>query len=298
MAHLRVTTRPEVKFETMSCFDTSKATRRTILERPGQHELAPNGTVDPAAFSLHRSVAKPATGGFLRAGDGFGGTVDRERFEEMKSVAGATLRGGPPKAKALDKRPNPPNTELRRFYERGDLPVAVDHTGVKNKLMWKVDIAKLDYFHYLPIFFDGIRENEEPFRFIAEQGVYDMLRVGGQKVLPVIPQLILPIKAALNTRDPFVLVRTLKVIQELVRTGEMIGEALVPYYRQILPVLNIFKSRNVNCGDHIDYSQRKRENIGELINETLELLEMKGGEDAFINIKYMIPTYESCIHTA
>ena len=32
-----------------------------------------------------------------------------------------------------------------------------------------------------------------------------------------------------------------------------------------------------------------------LPQETLELLEMHGGEDAFINIKYMIPTYESCV---
>ena len=29
--------------------------------------------------------------------------------------------------------------------------------------------------------------------------------------------------------------------------------------------------------------------------ETLELLEKRGGPDAFINIKYMIPTFESCI---
>jgi len=29
--------------------------------------------------------------------------------------------------------------------------------------------------------------------------------------------------------------------------------------------------------------------------ETLNLFEMKGGEDAFINIKYMVPTYESCV---
>jgi hypothetical protein len=27
----------------------------------------------------------------------------------------------------------------------------------------------------------------------------------------------------------------------------------------------------------------------------LQLLETHGGEDAFINIKYMIPTYESCV---
>jgi hypothetical protein len=27
----------------------------------------------------------------------------------------------------------------------------------------------------------------------------------------------------------------------------------------------------------------------------LEVLEKHGGEDAYINIKYMIPTYESCM---
>jgi DNA-directed RNA polymerase III subunit RPC1 len=35
--------------------------------------------------------------------------------------------------------------------------------------------------------------------------------------------------------------------------------------------------------------------VGELIHETLEMLEMFGGQDAYINIKYMIPTYESCM---
>lgn len=74
----------------------------------------------------------------------------------------------------------------------------------------------------------------------------------------------------------------------------MIGEALVPYYRQILPIFNLFRNSNVNIGDHIEYSQRKRLNLGDLITETLELFEQTGGEDAFINIKYMIPTYESC----
>ena len=34
---------------------------------------------------------------------------------------------------------------------------------------------------------------------------------------------------------------------------------------------------------------------GDLVTETLELFETHGGEDAFINIKYMVPTYESCV---
>lgn len=57
----------------------------------------------------------------------------------------------------------------------------------------------------------------------------------------------------------------LKVIQKLVLSGEMIGEALVPYYRQILPVFNIFRNSNKNTGDKIEYDQRKRLNIGDLI---------------------------------
>lgn len=42
---------------------------------------------------------------------------------------------------------------------------------MKNKLAWKVEIDKLDFHHYLPLFFDGLREEEEPYRFIATQGV-------------------------------------------------------------------------------------------------------------------------------
>ena len=169
-----------------------------------------------------------------------------------------------------------------------------------------MEIQQLDYHHYLPIFFEGIREKQDPYRFLSVQGVFDMLEKGGAKVLPVIPQLIIPIKskhysladqplAALNTRDPEIVGITLKILQALVSCSDTIGEALVPYYRQILPVFNLFKIKNKNLGDKIDYSQRKSANLGDLIQQTLEMFEVHGGEDAFINIKYMIPTYESCV---
>jgi hypothetical protein len=74
----------------------------------------------------------------------------------------------------------------------------------------------------------------------------------------------------------------LKVIQNLLQSGEMIGEALVPYYRQILPIFNLFKNSNINIGDKIDYSQRKKKNLGDLINQTLEMMEQTGGEVLFI----------------
>jgi len=203
---------------------------------------------------------------------------------------------GPPRAGAMNKRAIP-RTEFRKFYDRGDLPIQVFHGAVGGKIAWKVDVEKLDYHHYLPIFFDGIREKEDPYRFLAVQGAYDMMEKGGPKLLPVVPQLIVPIKVALNTRDPQIMCTMMKVLQTLVLSGEMIGEALVPYYRQILPVLNIFRGKNENIGDLIEYGQRKRLNLGDLIAETLQICEIHGGEDAFINIKYMIPVYESCVLT-
>lgn len=183
-----------------------------------------------------------------------------------------------------------------------------------------MEIEKLDYHHYLPLFFDGLCEIEHPHDFFARQGIHDMLEHGGNKILPVIPQLIVPIKSqchlnklllihiylhvdALNTRNHKVICTTLKILQQLVMSADMIGEALVPYYRQILPIFNLFKNWNckaidrfyfslllflffaANLGDGIEYGQQRRENIGDLINETLEAFERHGGEDAFINIK-------------
>jgi len=294
--------------ETGSCFDATDL--QSIHVRAGGHESLPQKLADPSAFSLSKRTMRGTPNGFLKKGTGTGGmTMTRTDSRPYDGpLEASSFRSRKPKTKMLDyqafaERPNPPNTEFRRFYERGDLPVQIDHGGVSNRIAWKVDIQKLDFHHYLPIFFDGLREVEQPYAFLAEQGVYDMMSTGWQKVLPVIPQLIIPIKTALNTRKKEVIVKVLKVLQALVMCDtvpegqHLIGQALVPYYRQILPVLNIFIRQNENLGDGIDYGQQRRENLGELIMETLEYFEIHGGEDAFINIKYLVPTYQSIVIT-
>lgn len=211
----------------------------------------------------------------------------------------AQSRGRPPPSTgAFKRRPIIP-TDFRKYYIRGDLPVQIQH-GTSNKLSWRVDIETIEYGDFLPLFMDGIREKEDPYRFIAVQGTYDLLEVATtDRILPVIPQVILPIKRALDTRDKEIIGTMCKVIQMLIlfQGGSYeIGEALVPYYRQILPVLNLFKSSNCNLLDRFDYSQRKRSCLGDLIEETLQLMERYGGPDAFMNIKYMIPTYEAIVN--
>ena len=248
MASLKVRKKAKIFKETGSAFDATNFD--VITERAGSTERIPTKEVDTSAFSYSMKTVKPLPSNYMKKHTGFGGSM---RSDSLVSHIGDTSKEGQmisPKPKKLMNypayvaRPNPPNTELRRFYERGDLPIQIDHGGVANRLAWKVEISKLDFHHYLPIFFDGVREVEMPYSFVAEQGILDMLEAGAHKVLPVIPQLIIPIKTALNTREKEVVVKVLKILQALVNAdvavsggAGLIGQALVPYYRQILPVL-------------------------------------------------------------
>jgi Parkin co-regulated protein len=126
----------------------------------------------------------------LKKGQGLGGKVVSLNKSKEKPVPQK------PKAGAFNMRPVA-SSEFRRFYDRGDLPIAIEH-GPQLKIYWKVEIQQLDYHHYLPIFFEGIREKQDPYRFLAVQGVFDMLEKGGAKVLPVIPQLIIPVKSKIQ----------------------------------------------------------------------------------------------------
>uniref|UniRef100_A0AAV2KC39 Parkin coregulated gene protein homolog n=1 Tax=Knipowitschia caucasica TaxID=637954 RepID=A0AAV2KC39_KNICA len=188
---------------------------------------------------------------------------------------------GPPKSDVFCVRPSKP-TKFRDFYYRPNFPTRLQH-GVKGfSLKWNVEVDKLDYEYYLPLFFDGLCETEHPFTVFAREGIYDMLDCGGAKILPVIPKLIMPLRNALNTRNCQIICTTLRVLQRLVVSAEGVGEALLPYYRHILLIPNIFKSV-------------EKHDLRKLIQETLQLLEVSGGKNAFINIKYMVPTYKSCL---
>jgi hypothetical protein len=93
-----------------------------------------------------------------------------------------------------------PATIFKTFYMRNDLPVVVDFEGASRKIQWKVEIDMLDYHHYLPIFFEGLREPEEPMKFLADKGTDELIMNGKDKILSVLPQLIIPIKLAMQTK--------------------------------------------------------------------------------------------------
>uniref|UniRef100_A0A1I8MPN5 Parkin co-regulated protein n=1 Tax=Musca domestica TaxID=7370 RepID=A0A1I8MPN5_MUSDO len=206
----------------------------------------------------------------------------------------------PPKKIDLFKKRPVKETFFRVYLRRGDIPVARSGKVLRKKnatefpLKWFCAPQDLDYCYYLPIFVDGLSDSDIEIRQLAQYGAMDMIVKAPHKVLPVLPKMILPFKRAFNTRDKRIIIAALKVLQMMVLVAPCVGQALVPYYRQLLAVCNLYKNLNVNLGNFIDPDRERR--IADVIEDTLNALEKCGGPNAFINIKYMIPTYESCVY--
>jgi hypothetical protein len=202
-----------------------------------------------------------------------------------------------PKTSAIRPRTLCIPSLFREQYNRGIIPIKVFHNGSVNKIVWTTEPNQLDLKSVFPVFVDGLREKIDPYRFLSVLGTFDIVeKCATEKLIETIPLIIQPLKAALNTRDLDIIAVCLKFLLKLLTCHAEIGKYLVPYYRQLLPILNIMKGVNKNIGEKMEYNQRKGLNISDLIGETLNLMETTGGDDAFINIKYMVPTYESCVY--
>ncbi|PRW57653.1 Parkin coregulated like isoform B [Chlorella sorokiniana] len=190
------------------------------------------------------------------------------------------------------------STTFWKMYQRGALPVRVDQDRPgRNGLKWTADLASIDLHYYLPIFVDGLLETQEPFRMLARSGVQELIAgCAAARVLPVIPQLIMGLRAALRSPLAEVVQAGLHTIDLLVERCEGAGQALVPYYRQLLPPIAHRVDDNLNIGDAIDYGQRTHAgSLGDVVLATLRRLEHSGGPDAYLHIKYHVATYESCM---
>ena len=148
-------------------------------------------------------------------------------------------------------------TLFRKYYERGDLPISVSFHGALRKVNQKFILDHMEdgtrtpwlsspFAHFLwrnprgwgalQIFgSSGNRwiDRKKPREAVASASTAHNPH---QKWLDCNSE-------ALSTKDHDVMCVALKKIQKLVLAGDMIGEALVPYYRQILPVFNMFKNK-------------------------------------------------------
>ena len=124
--------------------------------------------------------------------------------------------------------------------------------------------AHVDVDMMLPLMFDGLRNYDrswEPrYREIARQGIIKLCaaaRAKGQSLAPLVPRLISPIRDALATRDRAVVAVVIRSLQHMVAADPAVAPALAPFFRVLLPPLNMWLAhREGNGGDQMDYSQR------------------------------------------
>lgn len=199
---------------------------------------------------------------------------------------------------------------FRQAYERGTLPAGIRHhreaahiasltpQASSLRLHWYVHPMKLDYRVVLPLFLEGLREVKDPYRYLAVRGSMDLIAACPSKLVACMPFLLPPLKRALDMRHPLILATSLTVLQEFILADpSRIGPALVPHYHQLLGASAVINKQTYGNEDRKGEmaSSQRRLCVTDLMNETLTLLEITGGRDAFLHIRYMVPTYDSVL---
>ena len=223
-------------------------------------------------------------------------------FALTRGPAGQRIKNPPPKCGAWKTRKVASHNIARfpMYYNVGLVPCMIEHGPTGNKLNWTTPLSEVNMNKFLPMFFDGVKVKEHPYNFVATQGVEDMLgylhdNKAGARILGCLGELVHHMRVTLNIRERSLILLVLRCLRSLLHSGPEVGPAMTPYYRRLLPVLNLYWRNQRNLGDQTDYAQQKENDLGATIQHTVELMEKTGSPDASMWIKYHIPTYESCV---
>jgi len=143
------------------------------------------------------------------------------------------------------------------------------------KIPCKLD---LDYDPLLVNCFEGLLETEHPYSFVANQALKELLEAPGasEKVIPIIAKLIMPLRMALLQGDEGIWTRGLNALKML---AEATGHHMNQHLHVLLAQLN--KKLTLN----------KR--VRETVMNVIQVLEERGGKEAYEIIRSKIPTYTS-----
>lgn len=186
-------------------------------------------------------------------------------------------------------------TEFSEGYGRPGFPMRAVY-GVDRPFRWLVSLESIDYELYMPVLIDGLRDRDKRMAGCAAQGLRDLFARDelGDRVLAALPRVVFPLRRVLHEGPRYwpAVVRGLRVLRALAAAGQdgRVGRALVPYYRQLLPPLGRYRQRRIVATDGLN--ENTAVDVADLCDDTLTLLQRNGGPCAYVNIKYILPTYE------
>jgi hypothetical protein len=190
-----------------------------------------------------------------------------------------------PSAKLDARRTNNPfsksgarqRSPFAQAYSDGGIPCRICHGGVKHKLQWDVEPVELNYYPVLITFAFGLSETRHPYVFVAQNGFKQMLEADGayEKVMPILKDLIRPIRLALASSDKEVSNAALDATILLVN---LVKDELTQYMPLLLVPIK---------------SKWFKPSFKAKITDLLCLMEEFGGQEAYKMIKKKVPTYMS-----
>ncbi|GIL59520.1 hypothetical protein Vafri_14278 [Volvox africanus] len=211
---------------------------------------------------------------------------------------------------------------LRTYYDNGTLDfVAVRWRGNRvDALVWARSVTKgpeeggpltrtyvswapeppseLDVSVWLPIFIDGVREYDEPYRFLAIRGSEELLLKAGDTLHTFAGSLVSPLKSCLDTREPTVVAVALQLMNTVLSIDPRVAEHWVPHYWQFAQVLNLFRSRGGSLVVNLGYNSRAAASCRKLATAFMNAFEMAGGELGTAAIRRYSPGHDPAVTDA
>ncbi|XP_068709983.1 PACRG-like protein [Montipora capricornis] len=170
-----------------------------------------------------------------------------------------------------------PKSSFAASYTNGSVPCRLVHGSVKHKLQWTTPPDNLSFDPVLITLAEGLQETKHPYTFVAREGFREMLEVddASLRTVPLLPKLVVPLRAALASSDSQVFYSSLEA---LVQLSTVVGPSLIPHLKALLPQV---------AKRFMDKTHKER------ILHALQRLEQNVGRESVPIIKSKIPTYQS-----
>ncbi|KAG2428536.1 hypothetical protein HYH02_014340 [Chlamydomonas schloesseri] len=214
-----------------------------------------------------------------------------------------------------------PHSLLRTYYDNGTLDfVSVRWRGARaDALAWSRRVDKgeegnvrstgftawgselpgeVDPATWLPVFMDGLREFEEPYRFLAIRGSEDLMYKAGDTLHLFADALVAPLKVALDTREPTTVAVALQLMNNAIALDPAVAAVWAPHYWQFAQVLNLFRSRGGGLVVDQGYNKRAVASCGRLATQFMTDFEIAGGPLATAAVRRYSPGHDPAVTDA
>lgn len=143
------------------------------------------------------------------------------------------------------------------------------------QITWAIPPESLSYSILFPVFLSGLCEKQHPYTYLVRLGIQDLLAANDavEKLHPILPKLVPPLRAALATRDKEIFLAALDTFVRIVRLVKgdcvkILGSLIPPIASRVLSA-----------------------DLREEVQEALRVCEIEGGESALKMIRHFCPTY-------